>query len=71
MPAGIFPFDAQMFQFYDSTIKRITAAAIVAVLFGFQFYDSTIKSKIISYMKELNQCFNSTIVRLKEITELI
>ena len=57
---------AKLFQFYDSTIKRPCRIAYHSGRTSFQFYDSTIKSLIIFALTRSTQCFNSTIVRLKD-----
>ena len=57
-----------MFQFYDSTIKRCLCnedGKVMIVMF--QFYDSTIKRFLtITCSEQVEEGFNSTIVRLKE-----
>ena len=56
---------ANLFQFYDSAIKRQRLFLQYFQLQKFQFYDSAIKRVFLSHCFLPILCFNSTIVRLK------
>ena len=57
--------DRHGFQFHNGSIKGDELIWDMADRHGFQFHNGSIKGEFVVSVPYLNECFNSTMVRLK------